>query len=382
MFCLTGCGLTDKVVEYNNYTKEKYEKQAEENAIAYLQEKYPNETFEVVGVLVRKAGHNGFFEKVFPAGYSEIACVKVCDKFGSWHTVTTNADTKGQSGKLSCTDDVQKDEVITAIQNELQYLTGLSDENILDCRISFSDFSFNTKYEGDIPSFLSEIREENSDIRIYGGFVYDGNILDFSSFGDEDKYFLYFIDRVLFVAMMEDSTFPININANIRFDSSLAFLYPYARNILDVHEYNCGISTVYKNYTSTSDEIIYSVPFEYYDTINFYTEEITDISQWNMAIKSNSGYEWVKYNEVDIITPKYLARNGYVYFLSCESLGINTSNNLYSYFLLTKSGTNRRAFLVKNVNYGKTMFIDGYLYVGDMEENDEWCIIRVKNREK
>ena len=130
------------------------------------------------------------------------------------------------------------------------------------------------------------------------------------------------------------------------------------------------------------NEIMYSIPFEYYDTTNFYTEEVTDISQWSMAIKSNSGYEWVKYNEVEIITPKYFAEDKYIYYLSCDSLNIDISDNTYSYFLLTKSGTNRRAFLVKDTNYNKASFIDDYLYVGDMENNDEWCIVRVKNREK
>jgi hypothetical protein len=28
------------------------------------------------------------------------------------------------------------------------------------------------------------------------------------------------------------------------------------------------------------------------------------------------------------------------------------------------------------------MFIDGHLYVGDLEENDEWCIVRVSNEYK
>ena len=226
MFCFSGCEVVDKIVSYNEDIKAKYEKQARDNVTAYLQEKYPDETFEILNIMIRKSGHNGIFESILPSGYSKIAYVKIVSESGEWHNVTTNTKESGESGKLSCKDDFQEKVVKEDIENAIKKLVNINYENILDCKISFSEFMFHAKYDGDISFFLREIKTEDENVDIYGSFVYDGELINFSSFTDAEKYFLYYIDTVLFVAMKENTSFPVNINESIRLGSSFKFLYP------------------------------------------------------------------------------------------------------------------------------------------------------------
>ena len=382
MLSLTSCKATEYLNGKHESTKEKYIEQSRKNVSEYLKDKYPDETFEIDDVFIRKSSNHGILESVIPSGYSEHVSVKIIDKNGTRFEVKTDASKTGNSGELSCSDNVQKDLIIKAVTNALNSMTKLNQEKVMECRVSFSDYYFHEKFEGNVNSFLNYIKDEKEKKEVYGSFIYYDSLIDFAHFTNEENRTLYLMDKVLFVAMKEKKEIPTNILASIRGDSAIRALYPYALNIYDVHEYKFGIAKVYKNYISENDDMKYTYPFAFYDKVDAYSEEVYGIHSWSKAIKSHFGYEDIKIDNYEVMTRLYIAKEGYIHFIPCEKLNIDPNDNSYTYFLLVNSNGNYRAYIAKELKHGKTMFIDGHLYVGDLEENDEWCIVRVSNEYK
>ena len=157
MLSLTSCKATEYLNEKHESTKEKYIEQSRKNVSEYLKDKYPDETFEIDDVFIRKSSNHGILESVIPSGYSEHVSVKIIDKNGTRFEVKTDASKTGNSGELSCSDNVQKDLIIKEVSKALNSMAKLNQEKIMECSVSFSDYYFHEKFEGNVNSFLNNL---------------------------------------------------------------------------------------------------------------------------------------------------------------------------------------------------------------------------------
>lgn len=374
--CFTGCGITDKVEATNAKNKQKYVDQANANVESYLADKYPEMKYEITSTFCKQKSSVGIFDGIIPVSYSPNVIVYIEDEYGDTHSIYTNASLKNINGVESCQDNIQYDSIELAIKEMLYKTLPIERQYINHISIHLSETHFHTKYRDDILRFLKVVSQSDiDDVQLFAQYFYDSIDIDFNIITRDGKELLSYFETAVFVDYKDKALVPNRFLASSSHNSILHALKPFVLNIENIHLYSSGGFSVYKNIYEKNDDMIYLVPFGFYDKTSFETDTILSLEHWKMAIKNNSGYETTKIENVQQVTDLYLAKSHYIYFISKSEF----SKIKGTYFLLTSTGTKAKAQIISSNQNSTVSFIGDYLYIGDMPANTYWCIAFVEN---